>query len=402
MPIVKQLLVLVLFFLLGSSPNPSFAQPNVLYKKQLKLYRPKIPINYQVRHEGDSTFLFVQYPATVRMNIKFQVFERYDKSRALQSFERIFSPNYEGGDLVLQRIYVPTPLPLTALFLEITNLDARTYVSDIIPINKRQENEQSIYLNAASDGRPILKNRLIINQEFTIQHRNLSTRYFSIKHFRRPHAPAIPPDNRTARIFNPLTNFDGFYQVKRGQVLQFSEPGVYFIQLDSSDNKGIFVFCYNNDFPEMTRVDELLNSLHYITTPKERQNMLSLDDDKKALDSYWLSRRSSRETDIQLAKSLIATYYNRIQNANLWFTSFKEGWKTDRGMVYVVMGEPDIVRKYASQEVWFYHASRERYAVELIFDRIGEQYRLKRHPQLRHPWRIEIDHWRKGNVTSLP
>ena len=40
----------------------------------------------------------------------------------------------------------------------------------------------------------------------------------------------------------------------------------------------------------------------------------------------------------QKAKSLIAIYYNRIQNANLHFTTFKEGWKTDRGMIYVVFG----------------------------------------------------------------
>ena len=189
------------------------------------------------------------------------------------------------------------------------------------------------------------------------------------------------------------------YKIPRGKGLKFTEAGLYFVQTDSNSNKGVFFNCFTTSFPVTNSVEDLVRSLRYITKKAEYEKILNSKNRKKELDQYWLGRRQTNLKDKKKAKSLISIYYNRIQNANLQFTSFKEGWKTDRGMIYVVFGKPDVVRKYAAQEVWFYQASQNRYPVELIFDRIGEQYLLKRSDELRRPWRAEINDWRNGSVN---
>jgi hypothetical protein len=46
--------------------------------------------------------------------------------------------------------------------------------------------------------------------------------------------------------------------------------------------------------------------------------------------------------------------YFFIKKANELFTSYKEGWKTDRGMVYVIFGNPDRVFRENKKEIWLY------------------------------------------------
>ena len=56
--------------------------------------------------------------------------------------------------------------------------------------------------------------------------------------------------------------------------------------------------------------------------------------------------------------------------ANQYFTSFKEGWKTDRGMVYMVFGPPDTAVLNGQQEIWEYKKSRPA----VLFHKAGSVY----------------------------
>ena len=48
---------------------------------------------------------------------------------------------------------------------------------------------------------------------------------------------------------------------------------------------------------------------------------------------------SNHDKSLERAKELIKNYYGRLQHANLFFTSYLEGWKTDRGMIFMIFGE---------------------------------------------------------------
>ncbi|MDZ7822184.1 MAG: GWxTD domain-containing protein [Candidatus Marinimicrobia bacterium] len=40
---------------------------------------------------------------------------------------------------------------------------------------------------------------------------------------------------------------------------------------------------------------------------------------------------------------LMNEYYYRVQTANQRFSGQREGWRSDRGMIYIIYGEPDAV-----------------------------------------------------------
>ena len=72
---------------------------------------------------------------------------------------------------------------------------------------------------------------------------------------------------------------------------------------------------------------------------------------KLEVDKFWLE--NARNVD--KGKSLVSAYYNRVEAANLFFSSYLEGWKTDRGIIYVVLGPPSQVTRNQWQEICNYH-----------------------------------------------
>lgn len=71
---------------------------------------------------------------------------------------------------------------------------------------------------------------------------------------------------------------------------------------------------------------------------------------KESFDSFWMNTYSTKSR----ARNAIRKYYNWIENANTLFTDFKPGWKTDRGMMYIVFGKPNEVYRTGSLEEWYY------------------------------------------------
>ena len=87
-----------------------------------------------------------------------------------------------------------------------------------------------------------------------------------------------------------------------------------------------------------------------------------------------------------------------MQLANEFFTTYKEGWKTDRGIIFTVFGMPTTVQKTATYEYWYYKRTSERDLVEFTFDKVDGLYLLRRSPSYTQPWSAEVFAWRSGRV----
>ena len=107
-------------------------------------------------------------------------------------------------------------------------------------------------------------------------------------------------------------------------------------------------------FTKCTQLKNLPGPLVYITTRQEYDRLESTIGNKKAFDRTILSIAA----DIDRARTLMRSYFRRVELANRYFTSYKEGWKTDRGMIYIVFGRPDEVFLFDDREVWNYDNSR--------------------------------------------
>ena len=103
-------------------------------------------------------------------------------------------------------------------------------------------------------------------------------------------------------------------------------------------------------YPEYKMLDELIASMYYLLNEPERRGMKNSRNPKKSFDSFWINTYSTKYR----ARNAIRNYFNRVERANRIFTDFKQGWKTDRGMLFIVFGAPDEVYRTGNSEEWYY------------------------------------------------
>ncbi len=122
------------------------------------------------------------------------------------------------------------------------------------------------------------------------------------------------------------------------------------------------------NFPHIRNPRELAEPLVYLMGSREYREMMSIDDPvllKEAVDYFWLSNISS----IDRARQVISMYYDRVEQANKQFTNFKEGWKTDQGMIYILFGPPWYVTTRLNRMQWSYTYNREDPNYNYFFER---------------------------------
>jgi len=159
------------------------------------------------------------------------------------------------------------------------------------------------------------------------------------------------------------------------------------------------------DFPQMTQLDGLIEALAYIARDKELEEIHSattVEQRRNEFDGFWGNLVSSR----QQAGGLVKQYYGRIEEANLFFTEHKEGWKTDRGMVYVILGPPMYVEYAFDAQIWHYSYSEQDFVNAYHFRRVRpsgseadfDHYILTRRPFYERTWTRAIERWRQGLI----
>lgn len=154
-------------------------------------------------------------------------------------------------------------------------------------------------------------------------------------------------------------------------------------------------------FPVMRDLDEMMRATRYIATRDEYVAMKEARDPKRALDNFWLQFAGNPRE----ARELIRTYYGRVLDANVHFSGLREGWRTDRGMVHVVFGHPDITRNDRFGETWVYGEDGDVNALIFRFSasRSGDDfnlYELERYPGFRSPWEAMVSSWRRGKIRK--
>lgn len=106
-------------------------------------------------------------------------------------------------------------------------------------------------------------------------------------------------------------------------------------------------------FPTLITAKELAEPLVYLMSDDEYDELMSIQDPdsiKEYMDRFWLSNIGG----MRLASDVISLYYERVESANRLFTNFKEGWKTDRGKIYILFGQPLYIDKMQNRLRWSY------------------------------------------------
>lgn len=109
----------------------------------------------------------------------------------------------------------------------------------------------------------------------------------------------------------------------------------------------------SENFPNLLTPRELAEPLAYLMNRREYERLMEIEDPellKEAIDRFWLTNVGNQST----ARSVINLYYDRVEQANKFFTNFKEGWKTDMGMMYILFGPPWYIDRRLNNVTWSY------------------------------------------------
>lgn len=216
--------------------------------------------------------------------------------------------------------------------------------------------------------------------------------HWTALHYAVMFPPAAPAFADAGKPVSSIMQVDSTFTVPVGVPLPYLRTGLYLMQRDTSKATGV-AFSVYNDYPRYTRLESLVDPLIYICTKKEFDKLKEARGDKKPFDRTILSITKDRDR----AKNFMRSYFQRVEQANEYFNSYKEGWKTDRGMIYIIFGPPDEVYKFIDREVWAY--KNTSYKVTFDFVRSGtlfdpDNYVLLRDKKYRETWYRVIDLWR--------
>lgn len=207
--------------------------------------------------------------------------------------------------------------------------------------------------------------------------------------------PAAAPafSEALARVSSTITT-DSVMRIGAEQTVTFSQNGLYLIQRDTSSVQGTTFRVYD-DYPKYSKLENLVGPLTYVCTRQELQRLKDSGGEKRQFDRIILNMTG----DTDRARTFMRNYFRRVEEANEFFASYKEGWKTDRGMVYIVFGPPDEVFKFEDREVWNYNNGH--FKINLSFVRSPtlfdpDNFVLIRQKKYTLTWYEVVDLWRNA------
>ena len=114
-------------------------------------------------------------------------------------------------------------------------------------------------------------------------------------------------------------------------------------------------------------LDDAIAQLSYIAKKKDLAYIREGATERERLErfrEFWKRRDPTPGSD---RNERMEEYYYRVSYANRQYGSFTDGWRTDRGQIMVLFGEPDHVERHPYNfnvkpyEVWYYYRIGRRF-----------------------------------------
>ncbi|WP_162628284.1 GWxTD domain-containing protein [Arcticibacterium luteifluviistationis] len=315
-----------------------------------------------------------------------------------------------NAELDGNRLYLKIEIPRlreyseAILALEFIDLSAsRKFTNQtLIDFNGTRPNHRyGLFVNGSN--RPTFESFVLAGTPIVFKSINGTPQTLYLKRYSSESPAALSPMSTSKR--DDLNGFveDETISFKSGETLNLSKEGTY-VLLDSSEgvNNGFGFLVVNERYPRLTQVEDLVEPLIYMSTNDEIKALKETEKFKESLDLYFLAMTAGKEA---LAKQIIKSYYRRVEKANDLFTTYKEGWKTDKGMIYLILGPPSRIQRSGQREVWLYAQSANFSEIIFTFYRKQNQfsedhYELVRYPEYGAYWYPFVEAWRTGSVLE--
>ncbi len=322
--------------------SPAFAQDPLREIDISSFYQPgkELVVNKIAWDEGR---IIIQYSSPRAQSLEVSMVSYESFSSRKPEAEAKISAICEGDDCRFD-INVSEFPPDLIHIMRFTDINTgEMYLEEIRPASEKVV--PVIVTNAFDD---ILLDRAFLKQTEVYVKSLESDGDIYVFHYSEEFQPADPPSgirNLPPKSLRPTRQF----KVGNGERLPLDQTGLYFLQSDPSSNDGYSFRVEEAPYPSYNSLDDLKSCMIYIST-REEWEKLEGGADKTEFDQIWLEAGGNENN----ARTAIRHYYRNVKLANSLFTSFKEGWKTDKGIIYTVFGAPKKVTLDYDKENWEY------------------------------------------------
>lgn len=330
--------------------------------------------------------------------INYQVFDGYEKGVLVDS------GSWQGIDSVRVSGIVEDSLTFQAktgknyiVRVTLSDFNAQSNVSRIVDLPKVHHSQQADFLLTDIYNRPLFRDYISRIEMVKIRSRQAFDSAFQLILYKFSDKEAaaspfdFPADFRPEvpeLIKKTVIGFQGNYS----EPFTLNDEGIYVF---GSDRNGFRIFRFYDGYPLVGNAGKMRDALRYISTDNEYYNLMQMPP-KAAVDKFWIDLAGNSER----ALTLIKRYYARVEEANQLFSLFNEGWKSDRGMIYIVFGSPGFVYRNSELEEWTYGEPGNPLSVRFYFhifeNSLGvKDYHLIRSEEYRRPWHLAVSNWRR-------
>ncbi|MFC5271354.1 GWxTD domain-containing protein [Adhaeribacter terreus] len=400
--LIQILAACILVFSFGCSKMPAPSRFNQGFE-----YQSKTAVQHDLRREGDSLHVYLKFTDAAffsfpkNLQVSYAGFLNYEESDIIltDSVRKAGSRILKTEDGVTFNFKLPVaklkfPMVLQ-LKLALRN-DPQNALYHDIRLSASEGTKPYILADAATNQllfrNYVRQNELFLIAQFGVAQPGELQRYESV------FGAALPPMALQEKTVAPT--------LKKLQTLPFldnvvalPETGLYGIEIGGKTVGGILV--ESTSFPDLVSAQDLIQPLIYLTTAEERNKLYAAQDPKAAVDKFWLDVTPNQNE----ARRLIRSYYERVTAANRFFTAHKAGWLTDRGMLYLIFGPPEEVKRYSNREEWIYAPNFNHNQARFIFLKkentfTQNHYELVRSPYYEQVWYEMVEQWRKGTIAK--
>ncbi len=342
-------------------------------------------------------------PYKANYKIRYKVFESFDSEILTDSLTKFFSDTskHQSGLNITDSVIINIPEGRNYIMkLEMTDIEGEVSNTRLLNINKSgdgnfqyykiYDEDQSLmfYPMISQSGNYILKYRDEISEEVDVNIYNENERPLALPPFvdEDQYMPELKADTSFRLAFK-----DGIAE------LQVEAEGLYTIsQNNDTVSKVAALYYFHEGFPYIEDDYQMLLPLRYLTTGEEYEALKLYSEPSGAVDIFWTEMAGTP----MRGRQVVDRFYNNIEKSNKYFTTWKEGWKTDRGMIYSVFGPPDYMAKTNGSERWVYYEKWKMPRVEFNFSRIDAPlnmtcFEMSRNEEYRNIWFQVIDNIRR-------
>lgn len=360
-----------------------FNSTQVLYARKDKSqpYQSKVKIHYE-------TYAFENKKAIVD-SASLMIYDTVEK-KSEKLINGKLDLKLKSGSMYYLKVYA-------------TDLNRNNTFEKLLVVDKMNESSSQFYLVRSKEDSSIFYNNFTVDRTpVVIQSEvNKGKKIFANQYFRSfPIAsPPFAHPNHNAFNYEP----DERHEVTIDDQGKFDylllDTGFVHFVIDTTQRKGLTVFGFENNYPKIKNIYGMVQPLRFISSNAEYETLTNSEDTKKSIDLFWLSKAGEEDR----GREVIKRYYNRVQDANDNFTSYVEGWKTDRGMVSIVYGTPKSVRVQRDEEIWFYGEETNSFSLQFTFVKVDNpftqnDYKLIRATSYKSSWYRAVDVWRSGRA----